>query len=155
MDHPQVDASYAERVAAAGLKAAQVPTPASLILNAYEVLPILSKAVTLEALGIDDGGDREAPLKGYYRRRCCNSRRKPRLSYDWRHQKHVPCQPTQEFHGRVADWIGDGAIGAGARRHRAVRVATHGRAERTTELLRDYEIRAARRRRRRTSAPAR
>jgi transcription-repair coupling factor (superfamily II helicase) len=55
---------------------------------------------------------------------------------------HVPCQPSLELHGRVADWVAE---------IRKLRdeggtvlfvAATAGRAERTIELLKEYEISA-------------
>ena len=51
-------------------------------------------------------------------------------------------QPAQEFRGRIQDWIAD-VKQARERGETILFVAsTHGRAERTVELLRDYEIRA-------------
>ncbi len=55
---------------------------------------------------------------------------------------HIPCQPTLEFHGRVADWIADVRLARDRGDTILFIASTHGRAERTTELLRDYEIRA-------------
>jgi transcription-repair coupling factor (superfamily II helicase) len=118
----QVEASYSERVEQGQ---ANVPTPASLILRVDEVSPILERAVTLEELGIDSGTPEGVPYD--------STQASP---------VHVACQPTQEFHGRVADWIGD-VRQARDRGDTVLFIAsTHGRAERTTELLRDYEIRA-------------
>jgi transcription-repair coupling factor (superfamily II helicase) len=55
---------------------------------------------------------------------------------------HVPCQPVLEFHGRLGDWA-DEIRRARERGDTVVFVAaTPGRAERTIELLADYEIRA-------------
>ena len=55
---------------------------------------------------------------------------------------HVATQPAQEFRGRIPDWIAD-VRQARDRGETVLFVAsTHGRAERTVELLRDYEIRA-------------
>jgi transcription-repair coupling factor (superfamily II helicase) len=51
-------------------------------------------------------------------------------------------QPVASFHGRIADWVAD-VKAALERGDRVVFVAgTHGRAERTVELLRDYDVRA-------------
>ena len=51
-------------------------------------------------------------------------------------------QPVASFHGRIADWVAD-VRAALERGDRVVFVAgTHGRAERTVELLRDYDVRA-------------
>ena len=61
--------------------------------------------------------------------------------------KSPPCtqlsvQPVASFHGRIADWVAD-VRAALKRADRVVFVAgTHGRAERTVELLKDYDVRA-------------
>ena len=57
-------------------------------------------------------------------------------------QAHVRCQPAVAFHGRVGDWVAD------VRRFRESGgitlfvAATGGRAERTMELLKEYEVNA-------------
>ena len=54
----------------------------------------------------------------------------------------VSVQPTTTFHGRIPDWITD-TKAALANGDRIVFVAgSHGRAERTIELLKDYDVRA-------------
>jgi transcription-repair coupling factor (superfamily II helicase) len=56
--------------------------------------------------------------------------------------EHVPCLPSVEYHGRIADWVEE-IRDARAKDEAVVFVAeTAGRAERTIELLADYEIRA-------------
>jgi transcription-repair coupling factor (superfamily II helicase) len=55
---------------------------------------------------------------------------------------HVSCQPSPEFKGRIADWVAE-IKAARSRSETIVFVAaSSGRAERTIELLADYEIRA-------------
>jgi transcription-repair coupling factor (superfamily II helicase) len=55
-------------------------------------------------------------------------------------EAHVRCQPAVAFHGRLGDWVAD------VRRFREsggttlFATATAGRAERTMELLKDYEV---------------
>jgi transcription-repair coupling factor (superfamily II helicase) len=55
-------------------------------------------------------------------------------------EAHVRCQPAVAFHGRLADWVAD------VRRFRETAgttlfaAATAGRAERTLELLKEYEL---------------
>src|SRR5688572_18076399 len=57
-------------------------------------------------------------------------------------ESHVPCLPVLEYHGRIGDWVEE------IRRSRergdtiVFVAATPGRAERTIELLADYEVRA-------------
>ncbi|MBI3048893.1 MAG: transcription-repair coupling factor [Acidobacteria bacterium] len=54
--------------------------------------------------------------------------------------RHVSCQPAMEFRGRVSDWIAD--IREARRRGDTVLFVadSHGRAERTVEILQEYEI---------------
>ena len=55
---------------------------------------------------------------------------------------HVSCQPAPEFRGRIADWVAD-IRQARERNETTIFVAaTSGRAERTMELLADYDVRA-------------
>ncbi len=100
-------------------------TPAELLLSWAEIRPVLEGAVTLEELGVGTADDiargTEHPAPGAF---------------------HIACQPAQEFRGRIPDWITD-VRQARDRGETILFVAsTHGRADRTVELLRDYEIRA-------------
>ena len=53
---------------------------------------------------------------------------------------HVACQPAMEFRGRVHDWVGE-IREARQQGETVLFVAdSHGRAERTVEILREYEI---------------
>ncbi|MCR4374363.1 MAG: DEAD/DEAH box helicase, partial [Acidobacteria bacterium] len=55
---------------------------------------------------------------------------------------HVPCQPVMEYHGRLGEWVEE-IRRARERGDTVVFIAaTPGRAERTIELLADYEVRA-------------
>ena len=54
---------------------------------------------------------------------------------------HVPCQPVLEYRGRIGDWVEE-IRQARERGDTVVFIAaTPGRAERTIELLADYEVR--------------
>jgi transcription-repair coupling factor (superfamily II helicase) len=109
----QLEASYVERE---GRHGPPPRTPAELSLPWTEVEAGLTEATTLEQLGVDQMDSPET--------------------------LQVPCQPAALFHGRVQDWVAD-VRQALARNETVVVVAdTHGRAERTVELLRDYEVRA-------------
>jgi transcription-repair coupling factor (superfamily II helicase) len=56
--------------------------------------------------------------------------------------EHVACRPAVEHHGRIGDWVGE-VRAARERGETVVFVAeTPGRAERTIELLADYDVRA-------------
>ena len=55
---------------------------------------------------------------------------------------HVACRPAMQYHGRIVDWVQE-IREARERGDRVVFVAaTAGRAERTIELLADYDVRA-------------
>ena len=60
-----------------------------------------------------------------------------------RPRSHVAYQPPQEFKGRIPEWVAD-VRQALARADTVLFVAgSRGRAERTVELLRDYDVRAS------------
>jgi transcription-repair coupling factor (superfamily II helicase) len=95
--------------------------PADLILSEEELKAEIASAVVVEELAIEDsslaGGTEVPPLQ-------------------------LSTQPTAVFHGRIPDWIAD-VKSAQANGDLVVFVAgSHGRAERTVELLKDYEVRA-------------
>src|SRR5688500_8949632 len=96
-------------------------TPAELILNPEELQAELQGAIVVEELAIGDesaeGGKTAESVA-------------------------VLVQPTATFHGRIPDWITD-VKQAQAEGDYVVFVAgSHGRAERTIELLTDYDVRA-------------
>ncbi len=109
----QVSASYEERDGAKG----EALPPDALLLRWDEIDRVLSAATTLEELSIGAAEDDGGPV-------------------------HVPSQPAQEFRGRIPDWIAE-LRQARDRGDTMIFVAsTHGRAERTVELLHDYQLRA-------------
>jgi transcription-repair coupling factor (superfamily II helicase) len=96
----------------AGAKGHKPPEPAALVLPWSDVGHWLDGATLLETLSIED----EAGAK------------------------HIASQPAQEFSGRITDWVAE-LRRARERGEMVVFVAdSHGRAERTVELLADYEI---------------
>ena len=114
----QIEAEW-ERVqgsfvdAEARSKGAPKAPPAELMLSWPEIAERLTEATVLEELALD--GDPGA---------------------------EISAQPVPSFHGRIADWVGDVRT-AQERGDVVVFVAgTHGRAERTVELLHDYKVRA-------------
>jgi transcription-repair coupling factor (superfamily II helicase) len=127
----QVATSFDERSGDKGVGREQRP-PEALQLGWSDVEPFLAGAVALEELSIEDPG--EAPPERESARSTAGNPTAGPL--------HVSTQPTQEFRGRIPDWIAD----VRAARDRGETIlfvaSTHGRAERTVELLRDYEIRA-------------
>jgi transcription-repair coupling factor (superfamily II helicase) len=51
-------------------------------------------------------------------------------------------QPTATFHGRIPDWIADVKNAQAEGDHVVFVASSHGRAERTVELLKDYDVRS-------------
>jgi transcription-repair coupling factor (superfamily II helicase) len=111
----QIEASFQQRQADQTPADRERRPPPMLMLEWAEIEAHLANAVRLEELGIDDGGEGAV---------------------------HVPAQPAQEFRNRLPDWISD-LKQARERNETVLFVAsTHGRAERTVELLHDYDVRA-------------
>ena len=106
----QLETSYRE-ASARGRVAA--PPPAQAFVRWEELDARAASAVQLEELAIEDG---DAAVR------------------------HVACQPVMEFRGRIGDWVAD--IRQARERGATVLMvaASPGRAERTVEILRDYEI---------------
>ena len=113
--HEQVAASYEEASGRTNAPASLVP-PDRLLLSAEDLAARLARGTLLSSLDVQ-GGDGQT-------------------------LHHVPTQPIPHFHGRIADWIAE------VRERRAAGEAvlfvaeTTGRAERTLELLGDYDVRA-------------
>jgi transcription-repair coupling factor (superfamily II helicase) len=96
-------------------KGSRVPEPSQLVTGWDEAERWLAGATTLQALDID-GGEQSV---------------------------HIACQPALEFNGRMPEWVAE-IRRARERGDTIVFVAnTPGRAERTIELLADYDIFAA------------
>ena len=93
-------------------KGNKVPEPSSLVVPWDEVSGWLSEATALETLALEGPGD----------------------------AKHIGAQPAQEFSGRVQDWVAE--IRRARERGDSILfvAASHGRAERTVELLADYDV---------------
>ena len=108
----QIGASYQEAVA----KGVPAAPPAQLIASWEEARRWLEGATLLETLEIGEDGEGGTP------------------------SRHVSCQPAMEFNGRVQDWAAE--IRRGRERGDTVLFIanTAGRAERTIEVLADYDI---------------
>jgi transcription-repair coupling factor (superfamily II helicase) len=108
----QVQASFEQRQSDKTPGERERRPPDALMLSWESIEGQLANAVTLEELALDGN-----PV-------------------------HVSTQPTQEFRGRIQDWVAD-VKQARDRQETVLFIAsTHGRAERTVELLHDYEVRA-------------
>jgi transcription-repair coupling factor (superfamily II helicase) len=93
-------------------KGNRVPSPADLVVDWSAAAIWLAGATSIETLEIADGSER----------------------------RHIACQPAVEFGGRIAEWVGE-IRRARERGDTLVFVANSpGRAERTIELLADYDI---------------
>jgi transcription-repair coupling factor (superfamily II helicase) len=110
----QIQASYEEAIE----KGMKVPAPSELVMTWDAIADWLRAATSLETLAIDTEGETAATV-------------------------HIPSQPAFEFSGRMADWVAE--IRRGRERGDTIVFVAHsvGRAERTIELLREYEIFAA------------
>src|SRR5215217_5115343 len=123
-----VEASYAE--ASTGRRPARVPgrlpQPAEILIDWDTVASRLANATRVEELAIDTPGQDESH----------DGTPAPRV-------RHVSCQPTMEFRGRVQDWLAE-IRGAGEREETVLFFAeTPGRAERMLEVAREYGVIAA------------
>ena len=111
--------AHGDQLAASYLDAQQrgrlVPPPSELVIAWDEAAARLKGAAALEQLAIED---ERAPAE------------------------HVASQPIAEFQGRIPDWVDDLKKARERGDTTIVVAATPGRAERTLELLSDYEIRA-------------
>ena len=114
----QVSSSYGDAVERHRGGPEPLP-PADLLLTEDDLRSELATAVVVEELSIREPG--HGPAES---------------------ESEVTAQPTAVFHGRIPDWIGD-VKHAQAEGDLVVFVAgSHGRAERTVELLKDYDVRA-------------
>ena len=115
----QIGTSYAD-----ALERTKTPTliapPTELVLSSDEVAAQLTTAAIVEELAIGDQGSGIGDQGALT----------------------VSVQPVASFHGRIPDWIAD-VKAAQANGDFVVFVSeSHGRAERTVELLKDYDLRA-------------
>ena len=91
------------------------PPPSQLFAGWEDLAPRLTAASRLEELAVEDY-DRESVTR------------------------HISCQPALEFRGRVTDWVAD--IRQARERGDTVLLVANssGRAERTVEILREYDV---------------
>jgi transcription-repair coupling factor (superfamily II helicase) len=109
-----VQQSFEER--AGGRDTPTMLPPEALLLRWQDLAPLFARATAVEELGFGD-----EPSDAL----------------------QVAYQPTQEFKGRISDWVTD-VRQALARADSVLFVAgSRGRAERTVELLHDYDVRAS------------
>jgi transcription-repair coupling factor (superfamily II helicase) len=114
----QLHQSYEEAVH----RKQRAPSPSDLFVTWPDVAAHLEQGIRLLALGVDD-----VPAS-------------PEGDQIARPSAHVRCQPAVPLHGRVADWVADIRKLRDAGDTTVFVAATPGRAERTIELLKEYEI---------------
>jgi transcription-repair coupling factor (superfamily II helicase) len=128
----QLESSYAD-AAARGRVAATPPDQAYVVWS--DLAPRLDAASRLEELAVDDVRGEGDDSGG-----ASATAASPRQAMSTR---HIASQPTMEFHGRVHEWIAD--VRTARQRGDVVLFVAEstGRAERTIEVLEEYEIPAA------------
>jgi transcription-repair coupling factor (superfamily II helicase) len=110
----QVAASFQQRLTDKTPGERERRPPAALLLAWEDLEAVLDAGVVLEELSIDERPGSAA----------------------------VSTQPAQEFRGRIQDWIAQIEQAQSQNETVLFVASTHGRAERTVELLHDYEVRA-------------
>ncbi len=126
-----LDASFEQRQADNTLGDREQRPPSTLMLAWHEIESTLNQAIVLEELSLD-APDASASARDH----------DPASDGPISPAKHVATQPAQEFRGRIADWIAQIRHARDQNETVLFVASTHGRAERTVELLHDYEIRA-------------
>jgi transcription-repair coupling factor (superfamily II helicase) len=146
----QLESSYTD---AAGRGHVVTAPPDTAFVSWEDLEPRAASGRRLEELAIEDDGQEEGRPEGRPLRRegrdgdegPVGPRATPRhveadLQVGPRRSRHVSCQPAMEFHGRVNDWITD-VRQARERGDTVLFVAdSAGRAERTVEILQEYDI---------------
>ena len=129
----QIQHSYEEAVGRAG-----VASPAELFVDWSDLQARIAHATNLTQLGLDD----DAPSAQGSEEGVTPSAEAwttpPPLSA--LPALHVRCQPSVEMHGRVADWVAEIRRLRGESEATLFVAATPGRAERTIELLKEYDL---------------
>ena len=114
----QIATSYSDAVERS--KGVEPPDPMSLLMTEDEVTGELARAVVLEELALGDQGSGSGDQGALT----------------------LSVQPIAVFHGRIPDWIADVKAAQANGDHVVFVASSHGRAERTVELLKDYDVRA-------------
>jgi len=128
----QVQHSYEEAIG----RREEAPRPDELFASWATIEARLARATSLARLGISEPSD----AGGLWERPYPRAPRGHLESREALEPRHVRCQPAIELRGRVADWVSE------MRRLREdgetmlFVAATAGRAERTIELLKEYDV---------------
>jgi transcription-repair coupling factor (superfamily II helicase) len=110
------------------------PPPSELFADWADVQARLASATHLEQLGLDDDASDEAGSD--------ESRSESRIPNPKSHLPvhNIRSQPAIELRGRVVDWVAEIRRLRGAGETTLFVAATPGRAERTIELLKEYDV---------------
>ena len=114
----QIATSYSDAVERS--RGVDPPDPMSLLMTEDEVAHALTDAVVLEELALGDQGPGPGDQGALT----------------------LSVQPTAVFHGRIPDWVADIKAAQENGDHVVFVASSGGRADRTAELLNDYDIRA-------------
>ena len=131
----QLEGSFAD--AAARGHVATAP-PAETFIAWQDIEARATAALRLEELAVDDDGPHGAPPRS----ESATAMQPEAATQNMRSSRtrQVRCQPTTEFRGRVNEWVAD-VRRARERGDTVLFVAeSPGRAERTVEILREYDI---------------
>jgi len=115
------------RAAARSRLVVDAPPPPELFIDWEFAGQRLAQATRLAELGLGDDAAGSGP--------AASDRRLEALP-----AHHIRCQPAVEMRGRVADWVGEIKQLRAADATTLFVAATPGRAERTIELLKDYDV---------------
>ena len=96
-----------------------LPAPGALLMPADDLVARLARGVALTGLHVDSAHDTAGAAP-----------------------RHITAQPTQRFHGRIADWVQEVRDRRAAGDAVVFVAETQGRAERTVEMFADYDVRA-------------
>jgi len=106
--------------------AQDVPPPSDLFATWEVIADRLSHGTVLAQLGLDAPPDLLDPSAAMVRNPSS--------------EHHIRCQPVAEMRGRIADWVAEIKGGRGDGEATLFVAATPGRAERTIELLKEYDV---------------
>jgi transcription-repair coupling factor (superfamily II helicase) len=131
----QLAASHRDTLA----RGADAPPPDTLFVSLDDVTALLELGTQLEELAIDEDGARTADAgsdvaRAFRPASDSGPKGPPQTAAAFR------CQPAVEFRGRIADWVEEIKRARQAGETVLFVAATPGRAERTVEVLRDYEL---------------
>jgi transcription-repair coupling factor (superfamily II helicase) len=128
----QLQRSYEDAVAHG-----EAPSPTDLFADWSDLQVRLAHATTLTELGLDDDGVGPEAVAAVAPPDAPGEAPQALTALPAR---HVRCQPGVELHGRVADWVAEIRRFRGESEATLFVAATPGRAERTIDVLKEYDL---------------